>query len=101
MIRHGSGRAGIRARSANSDTGVTMVEILVVISIALLVAAITFSVTTASSRRNRALSCLTNLAAGVSATPLDHRDVLAVAERLRSTLLDVLNRIVAEAVEEP
>ena len=48
-----------------------------------------------------ALSCLTNLAAGVSETPLDHADVLAVGERLRSTLLDVLNRIVAEAEEEP
>ncbi len=48
-----------------------------------------------------ALSCLTNPAAGVSDAPLDHRDVLVVAERLRSTLLDVLNRVVAEAVEEP
>jgi purine-nucleoside phosphorylase len=48
-----------------------------------------------------ALSCLTNLAAGVSAAPLDHRDVLAVAETLKSTLLDVLTRLVAEAHEEP
>jgi purine-nucleoside phosphorylase len=48
-----------------------------------------------------ALSCLTNLAAGVSEAPLDHGDVLAVAKRLESTLLDVLTRIVAEANEEP
>jgi purine-nucleoside phosphorylase len=48
-----------------------------------------------------ALSCLTNLAAGVSRTPLDHRDVLVVADRLRSTLLDVLTRVVTEAREEP
>jgi purine-nucleoside phosphorylase len=48
-----------------------------------------------------ALSCLTNHAAGVSERPLDHRDVLAVAERLRATLLDVLTRLVAEAAREP
>jgi purine-nucleoside phosphorylase len=48
-----------------------------------------------------ALSCLTNLAAGISETPLDHRDVLVVAERLRSTLLDVLTRVVTEATEQP
>ena len=48
-----------------------------------------------------ALSCLTNKAAGVSQEPLDHRDVLAVTERLKSTLLDVLTRVVAEAHEEP
>jgi purine-nucleoside phosphorylase len=48
-----------------------------------------------------ALSCLTNLAAGVSKQPLDHRDVLVVGERLRSTLLDVLTRVVTEANEAP
>ena len=48
-----------------------------------------------------ALSCLTNMAAGVSPLPLDHGDVLAVTERLRSTLLDVLTRVVAEAAREP
>jgi purine-nucleoside phosphorylase len=42
------------------------------------------------------LSCLTNKAAGVSPEPLDHEDVLAVAEKLKSTLEDVLFRIVAE-----
>jgi purine-nucleoside phosphorylase len=47
-----------------------------------------------------ALSCLTNPAAGVSGQPLAHDDVLAVAEKLRSTLLDVLNRIVAEAAKD-
>jgi purine-nucleoside phosphorylase len=46
------------------------------------------------------LSCLTNMAAGVSDGPLDHRDVLATAERLRSTLLEVLRRVIVEAAEE-
>jgi purine-nucleoside phosphorylase len=46
------------------------------------------------------LSCLTNKAAGVSERPLDHEDVLAVAERLRSTLLDVLRRVVGEIGRE-
>jgi purine-nucleoside phosphorylase len=48
-----------------------------------------------------ALSCLTNHAAGVSPAPLDHRDVLAVTERLTSTLQDVLTRVVVEAAREP
>ena len=47
-----------------------------------------------------ALSCLTNPAAGVVDEPLDHDDVLAVGERLRSTLLDVLNRLVAATARE-
>jgi purine-nucleoside phosphorylase len=47
------------------------------------------------------LSCLTNKAAGVSERPLDHDDVLAVAERIESSLLDVLGRIVAEMAREP
>jgi purine-nucleoside phosphorylase len=48
-----------------------------------------------------ALSCLTNPAAGVSARPLDHADVLAVAESLRGALLDVLTRVVAEISRTP
>jgi purine-nucleoside phosphorylase len=48
-----------------------------------------------------ALSCLTNRAAGVSDEPLDHRDVLAMTERLRSLLVDVLTRIVVQAAEAP
>jgi purine-nucleoside phosphorylase len=48
-----------------------------------------------------ALSCLTNLAAGVSGRPLDHGEVLATAERVKTSLLAVLARIVAQAAEEP
>ena len=48
-----------------------------------------------------ALSCITNLAAGVSDEPLDHREVLATAERVKASLLAVLARIVTEAAEEP
>jgi purine-nucleoside phosphorylase len=47
-----------------------------------------------------ALSCITNLAAGVSARPLDHGEVLATAERAKTFLLAVLTRIVTQ-VEEP
>ncbi len=42
------------------------------------------------------LSCLTNMAAGVTKQPLDHREVLAVGEKVKSSLLDVLARIVQE-----
>jgi len=48
-----------------------------------------------------ALSCLTNLAAGASEEPLDHREVLLVGERVRSTLIEILTRVVTEASEEP
>jgi purine-nucleoside phosphorylase len=43
------------------------------------------------------LSCLTNMAAGVSDRKLDHRDVLATGERVRAALLEVLARLVEEA----
>jgi purine-nucleoside phosphorylase len=43
------------------------------------------------------LSCLTNMAAGVSDRPLDHDEVLAVGERVKSVLLEVLRTVVARA----
>jgi purine-nucleoside phosphorylase len=46
------------------------------------------------------LSCLTNMAAGVTDRKLDHREVLETGERVKSALLDVLARIVAEAARE-
>ena len=45
------------------------------------------------------LSCLTNMAAGVTDRKLDHRDVLATGERMRAALLEVLARLVTEAAE--
>jgi purine-nucleoside phosphorylase len=46
------------------------------------------------------LSCLTNMAAGVTDRKLDHREVLETGERVKGALLEVLARIVAEAAEE-
>lgn len=43
------------------------------------------------------ISCLTNMAAGVSKKPLDHKEVLEVGERVKSGLLDALARIVDTA----
>jgi purine-nucleoside phosphorylase len=43
------------------------------------------------------ISCLTNMAAGVTARKLDHREVLEVGERVKDTLLEVLRRVVQEA----
>jgi purine-nucleoside phosphorylase len=45
------------------------------------------------------LSCLTNMAAGVTDRRLDHREVLETGERVRGALLDVLARIVTEAAK--
>jgi purine-nucleoside phosphorylase len=45
------------------------------------------------------LSCLTNMAAGVTDRKLDHRDVLATGERVKAALLEVLSRLVTEAAE--
>jgi len=46
------------------------------------------------------LSCITNMAAGVSERKLDHREVLEVAENVKAGLLDVLGRIIQEAAPE-
>jgi purine-nucleoside phosphorylase len=46
------------------------------------------------------LSCLTNMAAGVSDRKLDHGDVLATGERMKAALLEVLARVVAVAARE-
>ncbi len=43
------------------------------------------------------ISCITNMAAGVLKKPLDHREVLEVGEKVKSGLIDVLNRVIAEA----
>ena len=45
------------------------------------------------------LSCITNMAAGVSDQKLDHREVLEVGERVKDALLDVLARVVQEAAK--
>ena len=40
------------------------------------------------------ISCITNLAAGVSDEPIDHSDVMAVGERVRESFSELLQRIV-------
>lgn len=47
------------------------------------------------------LSCLTNMAAGVTNRKLDHREVLETGERVKAALLEVLARVVTEAAREP
>jgi purine-nucleoside phosphorylase len=46
------------------------------------------------------LSCLTNMASGVLKKKLDHREVLAVGEKVKTGLLDALNRIIQEAAKQ-
>jgi len=50
--------------------------------------------------RVAALSCITNLAAGVSPRTLDHAEVLATGARAASALVQVLARLVAAAAED-
>jgi purine-nucleoside phosphorylase len=50
--------------------------------------------------RVAALSCLTNMAAGVTDRKLDHREVLETGERVKAALLEILSRIVAEAAKD-
>jgi purine-nucleoside phosphorylase len=45
------------------------------------------------------ISCITNMAAGVSKKPLDHREVLEVGEKATTALIEVLGRIVQEAAK--
>jgi purine-nucleoside phosphorylase len=46
------------------------------------------------------ISCLTNMAAGVIKKKLDHREVLAVAERVKAGLIAVLERIIQDAAKD-
>ena len=43
------------------------------------------------------ISCLTNMAAGVTVRKLDHKEVLEAGERVKDTLMEVLRRVVQEA----
>jgi purine-nucleoside phosphorylase len=47
------------------------------------------------------LSCITNMAAGVTGAKLDHSEVLATGERVKTALVQVLARVVAEAAKQP
>jgi purine-nucleoside phosphorylase len=47
------------------------------------------------------LSCLTNMAAGVTDRKLDHQEVLDTGERVKAALLEVLTRIITETAREP
>jgi purine-nucleoside phosphorylase len=47
-----------------------------------------------------ALSCITNMAAGVLKKKLDHREVLEVGEKVKAGLMDVLGRILTEAAKQ-
>ena len=47
-----------------------------------------------------AISCLTNMAAGVLKKKLDHKEVLEVGERSKAGLMDVLARIIQEASKQ-
>jgi len=40
------------------------------------------------------ISCITNLAAGVSSRPVDHSQVIATGERVRSEFTELLKRVV-------
>jgi purine-nucleoside phosphorylase len=44
-----------------------------------------------------AISCITNMAAGVIKKKLHHLEVLEVAEKVKSGLLDVLSRVIVDA----
>jgi purine-nucleoside phosphorylase len=44
-----------------------------------------------------AISCITNMAAGVIKKKLHHLEVLEVAEKVKAGLLDVLGRVLADA----
>ncbi|MCU0690784.1 MAG: purine-nucleoside phosphorylase [Polyangiaceae bacterium] len=50
--------------------------------------------------RAAAISCITNLASGISATPLDHKEVEDVATRTRDAFVRLIRRWVSLAVKE-
>jgi purine-nucleoside phosphorylase len=46
------------------------------------------------------ISCITNMAAGVTPQKLDHREVLEVGERVRASLIEILAGIIQAAARE-
>jgi len=42
------------------------------------------------------ISCITNLAAGVSDRPVDHSQVIATGERVREQFTELLRRVIAK-----
>ena len=40
------------------------------------------------------ISCITNLAAGVSSRPIDHSQVMAIGERVREQFTELLRRVI-------
>lgn len=50
--------------------------------------------------RTAAISCITNLAAGISPTPLDHKEVEEVANRTRAEFVRLIQRWVKMTAEE-
>ena len=50
--------------------------------------------------RGVGLSCVTNMAAGVLKKPLDHREVLAVGETVKTAFLEVLSGIIQDAAKQ-
>jgi purine-nucleoside phosphorylase len=43
------------------------------------------------------ISCITNMAAGISATPINHEEVMETGERVREMFTQLLRRIIAKA----
>jgi purine-nucleoside phosphorylase len=44
------------------------------------------------------ISCITNLAAGLSAQPLSHREVTETGERVKNDFIRLLNRVIPRLV---
>ncbi len=43
------------------------------------------------------ISCITNMAAGISGTPINHEEVMETGERVRETFTKLLRRVIAKA----
>ncbi|HEX6283986.1 MAG TPA: purine-nucleoside phosphorylase, partial [Pyrinomonadaceae bacterium] len=41
------------------------------------------------------ISCITNMAAGISDEPINHEDVMATGDRVRETFAELLRRVVS------
>jgi purine-nucleoside phosphorylase len=40
------------------------------------------------------ISCITNMAAGISDEPINHEDVMATGDRVRETFTELLRRVI-------